>query len=157
MLLPLHPSPRRSRGLTLIELMLIIGLVGVLASLAVASWNGWRDKIMTQTAQADITAMSVTIDAYFHDTGSLPENLAAVGYGGLKDPWGRAYVYRALNTPNSIGMARKDHSLVPLNTDYDLFSKGPDGSSASALTAKSSKDDILRANNGRFVGPASLY
>lgn len=152
-----HPSARRSRGLTLVELLLAVGLVAVLASLATSSWNGWRDKVRTQTAQADITAMAAAIDAYFYDTGNLPESLAAVGHGGRKDPWGRTYVYRALNTPASIGMARKDHSLVPLNTDYDLYSKGPDGSSASPLTAKSSKDDILRANNGRFVGPASLY
>lgn len=52
---------------------------------------------------------------------------------------------------------RKDHNLVPLNTDYDLYSSGPDGASVGPLTAKASRDDILRANNGRFVGPASAY
>jgi general secretion pathway protein G len=60
-------------------------------------------------------------------------------------------------TTKGNGKARKDHSLVPLNTDYDLYSKGPDKASVSPLTAKSSRDDILRANNGRFVGPASSY
>lgn len=34
---------------------------------------------------------------------------------------------------------------------------GADGASVSPLTAKSSRDDIVRANNGRFVGLASTY
>jgi general secretion pathway protein G len=62
-----------------------------------------------------------------------------------------------LTTPAAKGQARKDHSLVPLNSDYDLYSTGPDGATASPLTAQASRDDILRANNGRFVGPASMY
>ena len=148
---------QRARGLTLIELMLVVALVAVLATIAMSGWSAWRDKIKTKTAQEDIIAMSLALDAYLADAGALPVSLAAVGRAGLRDPWGHAYVYLALNTPKSKGMARKDHSLVPLNSDYDLYSKGPDGASASPLTAKTSRDDILRANNGRFIGPASMY
>lgn len=46
---------------------------------------------------------------------------------------------------------------MPLNSDYDLYSKGPDGASVAPLTAKASQDDILRASNGRFIGPASAF
>jgi general secretion pathway protein G len=34
---------------------------------------------------------------------------------------------------------------------------GKDGQSSSPLTAKPSRDDIVRANDGRFVGLASDY
>jgi len=152
-----QPGRRRARGLTLIEMVVVIGLVGVLASLAVSAYGKWRDKVNTQTAQADIIAISTAIDTMYADTGAFPANLAAVGFGGKKDPWGTAYVYVDLTLSTNNGKARKDHSLVPLNTDYDLYSKGPDKGSASPLTASSSRDDILRANNGRFVGPASQY
>ena len=54
-------------------------------------------------------------------------------------------------------MVRKDHNLVPLNTDFDLYSMGPDGESASPLTAKASRDDIIRANNGSYIGTATNY
>ncbi len=80
-----------------------------------------------------------------------------MGHANARDPWGNPYAYLNLTTTKGKGKARKDHSLVPLNSDYDLYSKGPDGQSASPLTAKSSRDDILRANNGRFIGPASQY
>ena len=46
---------------------------------------------------------------------------------------------------------------MPLNSEYDLYSKGKDGASAPALTAAASKDDIVRANDGGFVGLAINY
>jgi general secretion pathway protein G len=46
---------------------------------------------------------------------------------------------------------------VPINSDYDLFSVGLDGSSLAALTAIVSKDDIIRANDGGFIGLAANY
>ena len=57
----------------------------------------------------------------------------------------------------SVGKKRKDKSLHPLNSDYDLYSMGPDGRSVSPLTAKASRDDIIRANNGGFIGVAEDY
>ena len=56
-----------------------------------------------------------------------------------------------------MGQLRKDKNLVPINTDYDLYSKGPDGKSVTPLTANSSRDDIIRANNGAYVGEAEDY
>jgi general secretion pathway protein G len=34
---------------------------------------------------------------------------------------------------------------------------GPDGQSEPPLTAAESKDDIIRANDGGYVGPAFAY
>ena len=51
----------------------------------------------------------------------------------------------------------KDSALAPLNTDFDLYSVGPDGDSRLPLTAAASRDDILRANNGAFIGRAENY
>jgi general secretion pathway protein G len=55
------------------------------------------------------------------------------------------------------GGARKDRRLVPINSDYDLYSVGKDGQSSPPLTAGQSQDDIIRASDGGFVGPASTY
>lgn len=78
----------------------------------------------------------------------------------IRDPWGNPYQYLNLSDPNikgATGKARKDHNLVPINSDFDLYSMGKDGKSVSPLTAAASRDDIVRANNGRFIGPASKY
>ncbi len=158
--MPRLPSRHRSgptRGFTLVELALALLVVSVLIALALPSYNGWRERIKVKAAQDDIIAIAAVIDARFTDTSALPDSLADIGRGGKLDPWGNAYQYLPLTTPAARGAARKDHSLVPLNSDYDLYSKGPDGASSPPLTAKASRDDILRANNGRFIGPASLY
>jgi len=46
---------------------------------------------------------------------------------------------------------------VPVNSDFDLYSKGKDKESVAAFTAKMSHDDIVRANNGMFVGLADDF
>jgi general secretion pathway protein G len=52
---------------------------------------------------------------------------------------------------------RKDGERVPLNTDFDLYSLGPDGLSSLALPAAPSRDDVVRAANGAYIGVASNY
>jgi general secretion pathway protein G len=52
---------------------------------------------------------------------------------------------------------RRDRYLFPLNTDYDLFSLGPDSRTAVSLGETVGLDDVIRANNGGFFGPASEY
>ncbi len=54
----------------------------------------------------------------------------------------------------SKGKPRKDRFLHPINSDYDLYSMGKDGESVEPLTAKKSHDDVIRANDGSFVGLA---
>ena len=52
---------------------------------------------------------------------------------------------------------RKDKNLHQLNTDFDLYSSGKDRDSKRPLNAKASRDDIMRANNGAFIGLAEDY
>jgi general secretion pathway protein G len=59
--------------------------------------------------------------------------------------------------PGVLGKMRRDHFLVPVNTDFDLYSLGKDGLSQSPFTAAASQDDIVRANNGLYVGLVSEY
>ncbi|MCK5349609.1 MAG: prepilin-type cleavage/methylation domain-containing protein, partial [Desulfobacula sp.] len=90
------------------------------------------------------------------ERGSFPLNLAQIGLDTLRDPWGNPYQYLPVQGAK-IGKLRKDHALVPVNTDFDLYSVGPDGKSLGPFTAKASRDDIVRANNGQYVGPVSGY
>ena len=55
------------------------------------------------------------------------------------------------------GHPRKDRFLVPINTDFDLYSMGRDGQSVAPLTAAKSRDDVVRAANGAYIGLASNF
>lgn len=59
--------------------------------------------------------------------------------------------------PDFSSLSRRDRNMLPLNTDFDLFSIGPDRSSAAAITAPESLDDVIRADDGGFIGVAREY
>lgn len=151
------PLSRREGGLTIIELMIVVVIAAVLFSLALPAYQNYRERVRMAQAQSDIATMSAVIANFFHDARAYPDSLSDAGLGGMRDPWGNPYGYLNLGDKHARGHARKDHSLVPINTDFDLYSMGPDGRSAPPLTAKHSRDDIVRANNGAFIGVASDY
>jgi len=105
----------------------------------------------------DIGTLQQKIKDFERSKGALPDSLADVGYDGKADMWGRSYEYLNLRNLKGNGKARKDKSLAPLNSDFDLYSVGPDGMSEPALSNKASRDDIVRARDGRFVGPAEEF
>ena len=81
-----------------------------------------------------------------------------IGIGPMLDPWGNAYVYLLHDPPpKKTKGARKDRFLTPVNSDYDLYSVGIDGGTQAAFTAKVSRDDVVRANDGGFVGLADDF
>jgi len=161
--LPHVPPPSAARaessrsGFSLIELAIVVGLVGTLAAVSVPVCVRAIEKARVTRAIGDIKNISVTIDARRASAGVLPASLAELGMAGLLDPWGHPYEYLKLEGLNGKGMSRKDKNLNPLNADYDLYSMGPDGKSVSPLTAKASRDDIVRANSGAFIGVAADY
>lgn len=141
----------------MVELAIALALVGVLLAIAVPQYKQYLTRGKVNQAKQDIAMMSATIQAYFLDARAYPPDLAAVGLGNQRDPWGNPYGYLNLDDRRAHGHARKDHSLVPINSDFDLYSMGEDGRSSPPLTARHSRDDIVRANNGAFVGLASDY
>ncbi len=114
---------------------------------------------MNVRAIADIRVMESELAIYIEDNFASPASLAAIGRATLLDPWGNPYVYLALDTGGGGASSggRKDKFLVPLNSDYDLYSTGLDGESKKPLSAKVSQDDILRALDGAFVGVAEDF
>lgn len=143
-------------GFTLIELLVVVLLVGILASIGSRSYTDLVDRANDSRAMAEIRNLQIVVATAEAKNGRLPETLAEAGVGGVRDPWGNPYVYTPL-AGQSKGVARKDRFLVPLNSDFDLYSKGKDGRSQSALTAAASRDDILRANDGAFIGRGEDY
>ena len=57
----------------------------------------------------------------------------------------------------AIAQARKDRFLVPINSDFDLYSMGADGETKATLQNKVSRDDIIRASDGGFYGIAENF
>jgi general secretion pathway protein G len=103
-------------GFTLIEIMVVILILGLLATIVVQSLRGATDKAKRVKAQADIAEIKTGLDRYYLDSGSypttdqglqalvtppesgkIPANYESGGYlqSVPKDPWGNPYVYQS--------------------------------------------------------------
>jgi general secretion pathway protein G len=147
---------RQSKAFTMIEVMIAVAILSVAAAIAIPIYTQYKVKLNTAIAVKDIVNIQVAVESYYQAKDVFPNSLTDVNMGLLLDPWGAPYVYLNLDGV-PIGQMRKDQALVPINSDYDLYSKGPDGASVAPLTAASSRDDIVRGNNGSFIGVAADY
>lgn len=150
---------RRQEGLQLIELLIAMAIVAILAAITAPLFTQSLENSKNATAIADINAISQGIERFYTVNGRYPDSLAEAGLGSMLDPWGNPYKYLRIDGGGlkGKGQLRKDKSLVPVNSDYDLYSMGQDGKTNQTFTAKASQDDIVRANNGRFIGPVTEY
>lgn len=151
-------ATEQRRGFTLIELLIVTVIIGSLASLAVPNFNRVVDRARIVRAIGDVKAMQQSITEFQIIQNRFPTTLTELGLGPKLDPWGNAYVYLLHDPPpEKTQDARKDRFLTPVNSDYDLYSVGIDGESKAAFTALVSHDDVVRANDGGFVGLAEDF
>ena len=136
--------------------MVVVLLIGILTALAMPYYGNWRNRVNTVQATSDIIGNEAIVEIYVVANKTLPSSWADIPAARTIDPWGRPYVYYNIEA-NGKGGARKDHALNPLNTDYDMYSVGPDGVSKAQITQTDSLDDVIRASNGGYVGIASGF
>lgn len=181
--MPQYPEcPRRCpAGFTIVELAITLAIVGVLAATGVSRYQTYLDRARTARAIVELRGIAAKIQPFSDEAAAYPAALADVGVTTI-DPWGRPYQYLLIdgNLPagmasqngglpsvaaappgggggETIALARKDRFLVPINSDFDLYSLGPDGESSAPLSASMSRDDVIRAANGSFYGLAAKF
>lgn len=117
-------------GFTLLELLVVLAILGLLAAIVGPQVIRYLGSSRTQTASVQVKNVAAALQLYRLDVGRYPtdaeglEALVKVPTGGLawngpylteesalKDPWGRAYLYRV---PGKHG-------------EVDVYSLGADG------------------------------
>lgn len=139
-------------GLTLIELLLVIALIGIITAIAVPFFYQQLERIKVRRAIADLVLIEFEVERYEDQNDELPDGFDDLEGVPRLDPWGHAYVYFKFGGHGWRGEARKDRFLVPINSSFDLYSVGRDGESRPPLQNPRSFDDIIRANDGAFYG-----
>jgi general secretion pathway protein G len=105
---------QRDAGVTLIEMMIVLVIIGVVAAIVVPNVVGRPDQARATVAETDLRTIAASLEMYRLDNRSYPtteQGLAALAarptlppkppnwvQGGYlravpTDPWGRAYVY----------------------------------------------------------------
>jgi len=151
---------QKSNGFTLLELLVAVTIIGVLGAIAIPSYSAYADRSSSSSAASDIQRIQLAIDRFNANTFGYPDSLADLNIDLPTDPWGAPYTYLRIDgsaDPGVRGKQRKDKNLNPLNSDYDLFSAGKDQKTRGPLTARDSRDDIVRAGNGGYIGLAEYH
>jgi general secretion pathway protein G len=117
------------KGFTIIELMVVITIIGILASLVAPRFMGKLESAKVKTTKAQLEMLSTALDSFNLDTGRYPNDSEGLkvlwiktkdirGYDGPylpkpveQDAWGNPYVYKQTSD---------DHG-------YDIISYGKDG------------------------------
>lgn len=150
---------KKSKGFGLLELMVVLVITSLLVSVAVPAYDRYSQRAKVTAAIGEIGKLSLAIEEFrLRNMDRIPMTLDELGLEIPPDPWGRPYEFLNIRAAGSgASNLRKDGQLNPLNTDFDLYSRGRDGESTGPLSAKASRDDIVRANNGAFIGLGEDY
>lgn len=155
------PNKRRYsvRGFTLVELLTAIVIIGMLAALGLPKLWDVVEQARIAKAIGDIRAIQSDLMAIQAADQPLPANLAAIGRN-ISDPWGNPYQYTDFSLSKGKGVpagARRDRFLVPINSTFDLYSMGKDGASIPPISSGKGADDIVRADDGGYIGLGRKY
>lgn len=71
-----HPMPMKAHngGFSLIEILVVIGAIGILVGIAIPAYNGYREKADIAAAMQDLKRIETAIIALGTDTGEWPEH-----------------------------------------------------------------------------------
>lgn len=117
-----------SKGFSLIELLVVLLILGLIATLVLPNVIGRSEAAKWQTAQSQVDRLAAGVDTYYMDNNNLPRELRdlvhrpanAPAWTGpyvreslLNDPWDRPYNFRV---PGESGRP------------FDIYSHGRNGS-----------------------------
>lgn len=63
----------KSKGFTIVELLIVIVVIGILATLVIVTFTGIQQKARNSQRQTDINAVDSHIEAYYAETGAYPD------------------------------------------------------------------------------------
>ena len=124
-----HPHSLRQQGFTLIEVMIVVAILGILATLVVVSVGGKQDQALVTATKSDLQAIKTALDLYKLDNYRYPTTEQ-----GLE-----ALVIRPDNARNwpdggylhKVPVDKWDNPYIYIspgaNGPFDLYSMGADG------------------------------
>jgi len=85
-----HPITQRSRGFTLIELMIVVAIIGILAAIAIPNFIKFQARAKQAEAKSNLRTWFTAQRSYMNEKGLYSEDLSATGY---KPERGNRYAY----------------------------------------------------------------
>lgn len=110
---------KRQSGFTIVELLIVIVVIGILATLVIVTFSGIQQKARDSQRQTDINAVDSHLEAYYAEHGVYPSigqlndsswrttNMKGLDAEALKDPKGSATTVAGTASSTTYGYAAK--------------------------------------------------
>jgi general secretion pathway protein G len=133
---------RNDAGYTLLELLVVMGILAILTAFATPQLMGYFGKAKAQSVQLQIENINTALELYYIENGAYPS--AGVGLKALVEAtpeaprWNGPYLKKAKNLLDPWGRPYQ-YRYPTGNGEYEVYSLGPNGKvkSLSASTADS--------------------
>jgi general secretion pathway protein G len=140
---------KRNQGFTLLEIMIVIAILGMMATLVVPNLMGSTDEAKIKSTAIDIQSLAKTLDLYYLKAGQYPtteQGLEALVSMPDIEPIPRNYPESGFLPKLPVDKWGNEFQLVSPGEmgKYDLFSMGPDGEAGT-------DDDIGNWNADEFL------
>ena len=125
----------RQKGFATLEVILMVVVIGILASIAVPRFSEVSAKANTAKIQADLSTIDTAIAVYQLEKGKDPDNIAALVTDGYlqdtpKPPKGYAYI-KGIKSTNEF--SADSYDFVPKDNNVEAHAE-LDGNKASDFT-----------------------
>lgn len=75
-----HAASSRQRGITLIELMIVVVIVGILASIAYPGYQEYTRRAKRAEGKALLSEIAARMERYYFDNNTYTDDLTEIGY-----------------------------------------------------------------------------
>jgi prepilin-type N-terminal cleavage/methylation domain-containing protein len=149
------------KGFSISELLVVIVTIGILASIAIVSYNGIQNRANDAAVQSDLEGVSGLLESYrTRDDGSNPTHTypqSAAGLSSLtikvsKKSYNTVVTQNfVICAPNSGNNAYKEYRIAALSKSGNAFVMGQDGFVTHSLTASSFTATLCNAFGMSFI------
>jgi general secretion pathway protein G len=136
---------RSDAGYTLLELLVVMGILAVLTAVATPQLMGYFGKAKTQSVQLQIENIGTALELYYMENGSYPS--ASAGLKALVEAtpeaprWNGPYLKKAKNLLDPWG---RPYQYAVADGQYEVYSLGPTGKA----TASAAQPSPFRSSGG---------
>lgn len=131
----LRLSERKRGGFTLLELIVVITIIGILASIVVVKTTGFGPRARRVKMESDMQTILDVAEAIYVETGRYPETIEdminATDANGLplsaslkevpQDPWHNEYVYELVEGGPQVTCLGADNEIGGDGEDEDII------------------------------------